>query len=41
MSVSFQATIRIEPDWNVKNKTGGLTTLDNHIRIEPDWNVKE
>ena len=34
------ATIRIEPDWNVKlTRDEKLEELEK-IRIEPDWNVK-
>ena len=32
--------IRIEPDWNVKDKSVAVSLTSTKIRIEPDWNVK-
>ena len=38
---SIEQAIRIEPDWNVKNKNDtNLVKSEFWIRIEPDWNVK-
>ena len=40
MQTSELVSIRIEPDWNVKNFTHNLLIEPRWIRIEPDWNVK-
>ena len=40
MIVRFFISIRIVPEWNVKNALPNSFSEIMHIRIGPEWNVK-